>query len=358
MRETLLINKKELIQTARAAVAGNNIDINNFNQTKNDREIFELQKRKQIILNEMHQALKKVDNKEGIITANGEINRETKYDAQKNIFYVDNNGTLEKATLGDLITDASYGIEYNFNVAEVPRAVIKKYCLGKARAKISNLFDLQLLNQAEKQKKYKGDYRRADMFARVKTEIASGAYEKKFETSAGLIFEKNIINLIKQLEYDLPQLEIKVEEVDIIKDMDKKIDFIITVKNIPHHRAVRVDETKTENENRKRFGIQFTLNPTATAHKIDQINRSKRYGVTTTEKIDDLLLITVPVASKEIISNYQQWKNNDKKSGGPEGLFSSQIKIHFLKELLNKIGHNNIIEVYQDELEKYYKQKQ
>lgn len=278
---------------------------------------------------------------------------------QKNIFYIDNQGELDTATLGELITDASYGIEYNLEVDKLPRQMIKQYVVAKIKIKLRNLFDQQLLWQAESQAKQQRQSRRVGILKKVIKQRAPDKYEKTFGHSAGLIFEKNIINLLKQLEYDLPQLNIKIEEVDIIKDMDEKIDFIITLKNIPHHRAVNVEEDakSTAVIDKKTFGIQFTINPYALEHKARQIKEIKQRGITAKEKIDDLLLIRIPAGCREIISHYRTWQRNGKPPGGPEKLFEPQTKINFLKELLKNIGQVDIIEQHINELTNYYHQK-
>lgn len=360
MRETNLFKAskfKQLKSAAQQAIKGHSVEYEQLITNQHEQEIFNLQKEKQLIMQQLKEELKKIDQGVGKIMGSGEINRDVQYNFQKNIFYIDNHGQLNVATLGQLITDASYGIEYNLSVEQLPRQILKQYAVAKAKVKLRRLFDFQLLQQAELQAKQQHQHQRAEIFKKVINQQTTPEYQKIFERSAGLIFEKNIVNLLKQLEYDLPQLNIKVEEVDIIKDMDEKIDFIITIKNIPHRRAVNVEEEnvqQTVQGNKKTFGIQFTINPYALEHKARQIEKIKQQGVVDKEKIDDLLLIRVPVGSREIVNNYKAWQQKDQPSGGPEKLFNAQTKINFLKEIFKNIGQANIIEQHLDKLHNYY----
>jgi hypothetical protein len=358
MRETPIYDEKKLKrlkETAKKSVAAGDNEMGEFGHSADDIEIFDLQKEKQVMMNKLKDELKIIDLEVGELKGEGETNRDVQYREDGN-FYIDNNGKLETASLGELVTDASYGIEYNLNSSEVPRDVLKKYAVGRARSRIRSKFDMQLLHSKKQEKEREGN-KRAEMFKGVIEERESGEYDKNFEIKPGLIFERNMINMVKQLEYDMPGLDIKINEVDIMKDMDQKIDFIITVKNIPHSRAVEVNESDKLEEKESKYGIQFTINPEATKQKMKQIERSIKYDVKDNEKINDLLLVTVPAQGGEVAKNYREWKKDGMKSGGPEKQFSNEVKIDFLKQLLDKIGKENIIGKNKNNLEEYYNKK-
>ncbi len=209
--------------------------------------------------------------------------------------------------------------------------------------------------QAELTAEQQQQTHRAGLFKKV-IKQQTDEYQQIFARSAGLIFEKNIVNLLRQLEYDLPQLNIKISQVNILKDMDEKIDFIISLPSAAHRRAVNVEEFKPRvlKTNKKTFGIQFTINPYSLPHKIEQIKRVKQQGIIDKEKIDDLLLIKVPANSREIVNNYRNWQQNDRPSGGPEKLFAYQLKINFLKEIFKHCAQAGLIEHYEDKLKDYY----
>ncbi|PIR06795.1 MAG: hypothetical protein COV55_02385 [Candidatus Komeilibacteria bacterium CG11_big_fil_rev_8_21_14_0_20_36_20] len=354
MAHEILDNNQELINQARKVVKENYKP--ELEDPKGSQgEIFNLQVEKQKIMQALHSDLEKIEQGSDLLEGQGEINRDVIYDKNKKIFYIDNNQKLEVATFGDLITDVSHGIEYNLNTGDIPRAILKKYATERAKSHIRKLFDIQLLIQAEAQHKKLGHSRKSEILSQVKEKHKTGI--DNFENRAGLIFERDIINMLKQLQVDLPNLGIEIEDVNVIQDMDQKVDFIIKVKQ--HHRAVQVEESEEslQDGHNKVFGIQFTLNPEATQHKMKQIEESIRRGVKQEIHIDDLLLITIPVSSNEIVRNYQNWQQLGKPTGGPERFYDINTKIEILGQLLEGIKANNIIDANKKNIARYYDSK-
>lgn len=187
--------------------------------------------------------------------------------------------------------------------------------------------------------------------------------EEKFGKHAGLIFERMIKNIFLQIMFDKSELGIKIEDVNVIEDVEGKIDFVIKFKKRTRGAAIEEKEGNLT-EGKKVLGIQFTILSEDSPYyqmrgkfknKIEQIRRVKESGMPISHTwLDDIILISVPVSVKEIIRRYQQWKQLGKPPGGPEALWDINTRISFIKAVLQKMGVNDLLREKEDELFQYY----
>lgn len=330
-----------------------------FERNKFGRDLFDLQKEKLELMNQLRQE-REIINRGERLEGKGAINRDITYteDKGQGFFLVKNGDEVERATLGDLLTDVSYGIEHNIDTSQIPKELLRIYILEKAKIKIQELFDMQLLAAETKRYNSQGNKQFASFMQKMKDvrkrSIKREDYDYR-EQGAGLIFEQQIINLLKQIQIDMPELDISLVESDVLEDIREKIDFIFKIKR--HQRGVYVEKEAQEIEpTEKVFGIQFTINTNyrKQAEKKEQIYRAKKRS---SGELDDLLLITISVSQKEIGNNYKNWKKLGKPTGGPVRLYDHNTKIEILRQLLRGIGETDLVEENRDKLQKYYDDK-
>ncbi len=354
-------NNPELAQNAKKVVetkAGNQLDEKCY-QEKYGQDIFDIQKQKALIMERLKQE-RELINKDEQINGHGKINRAVSYKstADESFFVVENGDKMEKASLGDLLTDLSYGIEHNIDSSQVPKNILREYIRQKAKIELGELFDLQLLSSDIERVKERNP--RFAAFLEKQKKEKKKSYNQPtgydyMENKSGLIFEKELSAMLKELEVDLPELELELIKPDVLTDIHRKIDFIIRLKS--HKRGVYVEKDEANIEpSDKIFGIQLTINtkPGKLWQKQAQVTKSKRQGF---HKLNDLLLITIPRATQKIIKNYRNWKKMGKSTGGPARVYDAQTKLKILEQLLKGIGQGELIKNNKDKILAYYNSK-
>ena len=91
--------------------------------------------------------------------------------------------------LYEIVTALGIGLLAGFGLSRI----IKKYVEERAKVRLRNLYDLQLLIEWEYTKRKDINTTKTDIYYRIKGGGLMGAYEMILENSAGLIFEKNIV---------------------------------------------------------------------------------------------------------------------------------------------------------------------
>jgi len=145
---------------------------------------------------------------------------------------------------------------------------------------------------------------------------------------SGILAEKMITSLLIKQMHDNPSLSFRIKSVDVYEDVEHKIDFILELKD--YARGVKVGEPHS-------FGIQFTLNPSATAKKEQQIDRVKRTAGHEIA-VDDIMLITIPL--NDVKEKYELWsatKKSKRDPRGPDNLWSEETKRTIIEGLLQRI---------------------
>ena len=322
-------------------------------KTQEQREIEALQTYKEQITDQLQEELRMISEKKGIIRGRGTLNREVMYDARHDSFLVNCEGALGSATLGDLIADVSLGSEYTLPLDSVPVELAKQYVLARAKTRINQLYNRQVALQEKEKSEQKGKLTRAGYFNEALKDL--DAKEKGVEIHAGKQFEQDAVHLLKQIQFDLPELGIEVEEVNVVQDMDEKIDFIVKIHE--HHRGVQVEEDEKTIGDDSVFGIQFTLKWKEEDLKTKQqkIDKSLAHGIQT--KVDDVLLVTVPVTCDEIKKAHEEWHKKGCLPGGPVRLYAQEVKLKILEKITERVGVKNIVGEQREKIEEYLSAK-
>jgi hypothetical protein len=106
------------------------------------------------------------------------------------------------------------------------------------------------------------------------------------------------------------------------------MDFIIHRKNF--QRGVSVIADKSE----KSIGIQFTTSqdPRLLAHKQRQTDKAKPR--VKREHIDDIIVVSIPL--KEFMNAHNEWQKV-KTPGGPDKLWTDEIRAQIFREVMKKV---------------------
>ena len=303
-------------------------------------EIYRIQKRKQRIMRDLKFKLQELDNPEvktkvkknqRLVTAHGD-----------QLQWLGESGIVP-VTVGELLTDGDWGIEYAFDGESVPRMIRKQYLIADAKRKLQDLLDEQISVEA---------------IASARThEFTRGAYQRSKEEKdagiehEGILAEKMVQNFLTQLSVDY-NLDFRIESADVYQDIQQKIDFMI--HRTSHTRGVGV-EADDQGED---IGVQFTISqrPESLEKKQEQISRSKQL-LRRYEDIDDLVLISIPIRGiKQLI---KEWEGEGKPPGGPSAMWYPKSKEKIFKLVLEKMySREEIEEMWNKVARKHVKTKE
>lgn len=276
-------------------------------------KVFDLQKEKQQIMAELKTALANLDNSEK--NESESTGRRISRTPGGQYLCFKNDRDKKKITLGDIMTDGEWGIDYQLDPTTISRDIRKEYLVTRAKIKLRELLNQQILINESTSGLV--DEKKQTTYERILQEKASGDI---LEKHAGLVAEKMVKNFFKRITYN-HAVDFEIIETDIQSDVSRKIDFIIRRKHLDKNRGVK---TATHHEH-DQIGIQFTINdqPETIEHKHKQIQRAKKNLSDGTDPVDDIILISLPL--ENITTKYQEWQKT-KFSGGPEKLWDAEEK--------------------------------
>jgi hypothetical protein len=308
----------------------------------------ELKQQKRLIASKLKETLRAIDETRDF--DHGPQERVLSYNSD-GVFEWHQENQIHRLTVGDALTDIHWGIHY-YPQKEIPRLLRKKLAIERAKVEIAGITNKELI-QRRISNNISPDLRAA--YLRIERTTPS-----QFEHSAGLIFERMISNLVRQLMVDKHDWGIEIEDVNVVEDVERKIDFIVILQK--HTRGAAIEESQQEpvraqETTRVVFGVQFTLQTGFhelqwKRHQLKQLEGRKRF--TSVKPLDDVILISVPTSSPEILKRYQQWQQLGKPPGGPEALWDNHTKIEFLKALTRGMGIDDLLTKREGELIEYY----
>jgi hypothetical protein len=220
-------------------------------------------------------------------------------------------------TIGEMITDMDWGVDYFLDPATVERNLRKRYFIELARHDIALTLDKQIT---------------IDETSSHHTHRAlQDAYQKRSERSgleSGFLAESMVKSFLKKLSYD-HDADFDILEADAFDDVTRKVDFILRRRK--HHRGVGVEEV----EKADRIGIQFTadMSRETRERKEAQLDRVRQH-LRPDDEINDLILVAIPAPM--IKQAYQAWKK-DKAPGGPDKLWDVRIQEQIFRGVMEGI---------------------
>ncbi len=238
--------------------------------------------------------------------------KEVVYDKYKKSFLIDG----EPVTLGQMLASRHFDEHINIpeNTAKTfeGKKLVRIYTEYKVRDILTENLNGKLATAlAEKT-------RREDMFKSKAYEAIAERNtkeEKEGETSQeqlGVVAERMMQGIAEMVALDRPDLHLEVRPANAFQDVEEKIDFIISTHTKKRGVGVETnDSTSGDEYEEKNFGIQFTINASKTAFKMDQIEKAKGRAT----DVDDILLVTI---DQGIVRNaLKNWEGGGRKMHGP-----------------------------------------
>ncbi len=293
------------------------------------KEIYDLQKRKQEIMARLKAQLACLDNPECQVEAEPGARPATYNPEENNFLYFDDKGDDRNATFGEIIADIEWEVYYDLD-RSAPRAMQKRYLTECAKGKLRELLDIQIIKS-----EVAGDL--IDPVKKNTYEIVRADREAgRDKLSGGFIAEGIVKSLLKKISIDRKDLPFEIYEGDVFQDVEQKIDFIIHLKE--RRRGVDVEA----NDNTEDIGIQFTTDALAEERKKKQIEKSKQRLATEHERIQDIALVIFPIKQVKILKD--KWVKRGRVAGGPSKLLNRDSAGKLFRGLLNGL-------IPQDEIE-------
>lgn len=318
--------------------------------TQHDQEaIYNLQEKKQAVMRRLKRDLAYLDDPEHAEERDPDRRFVTYEDGR---YFIESDEGRSAVSLGEIMTDYEWGIEYQLDQQTVPRITRKEYLVELARAEIRDYLDQQILieeiegatrfaalpnRQDESARGGQNDEDGQKIAARHKATAYRG-YRESMEQQpeyGGYAAEKMVRNFLKKISIDL-QVDFDIIPADAYEDVAQKIDFIIKRKR--RNRGVKVEspEEEDQQEEQSALGIQFTINTNVSVlhKKTRQVKRSVRQ-LSSEDRVDDIVLVAMSV--RNVGKVVRTWKSQGRASGGPDKLWSGEVKERILRGLLQGI---------------------
>ena len=295
------------------------------------RHIYELQQKKQEIMQKLREKLACLDEEGCNFEVSGEA-REVKFDeVTKTFFYRDHKNQEMETTLGEMVTDMDWDINYNLDSETTPRQYLKKYLVEQTKCELRDLLDKQIIASRV------GDRYVNDEIQDTYKNIEYGREIGADKRQSGFISETVVKNFLKQLTID-KDLPFIIKEADVFQDVEQKMDFIIHKKE--EMQGVRV-QTK---DNISDVAIQFTVNEAVVEKKKRQIERAEKALKLNREEITDIALVVFPLTMANQLK--KDWERQGQPAGGPGKFLSPEVEKKLFFELLKDIFNEEEIEEY------------
>lgn len=303
--------------------------------------IFHLQEEKQAIMRELHRQLKMLD-KIGTTEfkpykERAKKTRDVGMIGEKLMVLED--GKWSQISLGELLTDGDWGIDYILDDRTISRDIHKRFVVEEAKRKLQDLLDRQIIVdeitstriEPSKRSAYEG--------------IAEAKLERKLtDWHTGHFAELLVKNLLQKISIDA-DADFEILTADVYQDVNQKIDFIVRRKM--QGRGVRVATYDKNTRTRiKKVGIQFTINqdPIVLRRKKQQIRNAKKRMHD--GELTDILLVSMPAAN--IRKSLSAWTKQDKPHGGPISFFDKQSQRNIIGNILKNIFSDDEIRAFLD----------
>ena len=238
-------------------------------------------------------------------------------------------GTKVEISLGEIMTDGEWGLEYYLDHESIPRNVRKKYLVEHTKRQLRDYLDSQLIESAvSSNENYQNSWRN------VKRDRESG------EIPIGIVAEKMIRNFIKKLTYN-ENLDIDVVETDVWEDINRGIDFIIHRKVNSRYRGVKVEASEKEGVSSDvkplDVAVQFAAGKSTRAFKKKKLRNIQKTlnNLRPEDRIGDVIFLRVFI--DDLRQNYEKWLEK-RVPGGPDSPMNDRLK----KTLFDAIFHGDM----------------
>ena len=286
--------------------------------------IFDLQKEKQIIMEQLKARLRDIDDPHAPEVESSKDALVAHYDVQKNNYTVtDFQGRVHEVTLGEMVADVPWGLSYLLR-KDAPRVHQKQYAVAQAKEALMSHLDRQICLEERERKDHAPN-------------IHKGAYAPFVQKLEGASFPEHVLvgwwaeemvcGFLTRLVTD-GMVDVEVHKADVYEDINHKIDF-----SIRRQRHIRGVDTQVI---QKGVGIQFTLLRDREKLQKKQRQVEEARGNLEQMDLDDLVLVHISIGSK-IIQSVRQWKEAGEPPGGPMRFWSVETRRAILRGVLQNL---------------------
>lgn len=253
--------------------------------------------------------------------------KEVTYDKYKKSFLIDG----EKVTLGQLVAsrhfDERISIPENTAKTYDGKKLKKTYTEYAVRDVLTKNLNKDLATLLSEKAK------REDMFkSKAYSAIASREGDEEECKQLGVVAEKMMQGIAEMISLDRPDLHLSVRPANAFQDVEEKIDFIITTKTKKRGVGIDTDERDVPSSyEEKNYGIQFTVNGSATEHKMNQIEKARGRAT----DVDDILLVSIDQAM--VRSALGEWNKNGRSMHGPWNYMPEKAKQVIIEKLFDGV---------------------
>lgn len=279
-------------------------------RTSQEQIIF-MQKTKNKVMDELKNDLSCLDNPECDFEKQGD-KIEILNDNENGFYYIDSSGKSHPLTLGEILTDNSWNIEYVAKKGTVPRSVHKQIMLERAKSRLKTLFDLQISKDKMSSKYIPA--RRKYSYQHYALQLLKGPVRSNIGEEFGLISERMVFNFLRKISIDCG-IDFKIEETDIYEDISHKTDFIISRKINGRTQEDKIQLTtmrRSEDLEKKERDLQElrTKHPMKFNVRLVQFN------------------------GRNFNESYKAWIDTGARPGGPDKLLEDEVKTDILYKSL------------------------
>ncbi len=225
-------------------------------------------------------------------------------------------------TLGDLLYDGDWGIQYTCDPKTIPKHLQKRFLVETAKRKIREIYNHQIVKDALASSLVPAE--RKESFKWF-TENA------KREHEPGWIAERLVENIVRKACVNLG-LDVHLTPASAFEDVEEKIDFIADRRL----HATGVDVENEELSKIDRVGIQFTISRVARG-KHGKIDRAKKQyaDLLKQRNIRDIVLVKIQIRGAQ--QKYLDWKRDGMPPGGPESRISPNLQGKILRYIMRTL---------------------
>lgn len=287
----------------------------------NKKILLNIQNRKQETMALLKKRLQDIDHHVDYTEEEKKQRRIISFDHDLSILYLNKDYAKLAVSLGDIAADMDWGIKYAPDDSVPPemwRKIRKISDFREARYDIEEQF-----NQEMKQ---------IGAVMKVGAASVDVNYLKKHQ-EAGYIAERMAKCLLTRIQYNNSDIKFRVENSNVLEDLELKYDFKIILPQHPRGIAVEPEGMSRETYVAQKIGIQFTIGGGRGKEESIAEGRTRlkgdKYKARVRHPVRDIVLLKT---SFDAVSAFEQWLRAGSPPGGPEQYLSREQKIEILKK--------------------------
>lgn len=314
---------------------------------------FELEKRK--IMAELRADFVALDAEKDLSIDKDKERGVVHYNKDSNSLFVEDGGGNKKdITLGDLIGDYAWGIKYKLE-SDFPkvlrRKIAKTLLVNEVKNKVGQIYDNELVNIYQIAL---GTIGIPVEFLEKRTKEIQDPMKLRLQIG-GVLAEKMVTEFLTRLEYNNPELAMRVEKANALEDTVLKYDFKILLRK---RRGIALESEdmprKEFVENKRNLGIQFTTmlhghGPQFEKKEASVVGAKQKLGDFESyikKQVEDVVLVRIAELGNFGVY-YKRWLEEDKPSGGPEQYMGREEKLEIFRKVTS-----GLLDLSESELDK------